>query len=106
VLLSKNKGLQVWVYNTNPSIRRLLRVGAAERHELIDVADLPPIDRSINLTIGECVVVETTDGSIAQLLLTDAHVRANGDQIDDARFKYQVYPPGTSQIRALRNGTE
>lgn len=104
VPISKDNGIMVWVYNNHPSIRRLLRVGSAERHEPIDVTDLPLIDRVISLPIGDSVVIDATDGSIIQLLLVDAHVRVNGDQIDDARFRYEIYPPGTSQVHALRNG--
>jgi hypothetical protein len=101
---SKNGGRDAWVYNTDPSFRRLLRVGSAQRHELIDVADLPLIDRDISIPIGDAVVLEATDGSMIQLLLVDAHLRANGDQTDDVSFRYRIYPAGTSQIRALRNG--
>ena len=101
--ISKNNGLQVWVYNTDASIHRLLRVGAAERHELIDVTDLPVVDREISVPIG--VVIEAADRSIIQLLLADTHARLNGDNVDDASFRYAVYPPGTTQIRALRNGS-
>ena len=100
--ISKNDGLRVWVYNTDDSIKKLARVGPAENHELIDVTQLRAADRETSLLIGETAVVETSDGKIIQLLLVDAHVRANGDDIDDARFKYEAYPPGISQIRALR----
>lgn len=103
--ISKNNGVQVWIYNTDGSLRSLSRVGAAEHHELIDVTQLRPVARDLSIGIGECVVAEAEDGSIIQLLLVDAHARINGDEVDDARFKYKVYEKGTSQIRALRNGS-
>jgi hypothetical protein len=68
------------------------------------VTDLPPIQRSISLPIGNTVVVEGADGAVIQLLLVDAHAQANGDKVDDASFRYRVYPARTTQIKALRNG--
>ena len=101
--VSKNSGRDSWVYNTGDSVRRLLHVGTAQNHELIDVEDLPAVPRDISIPIGDTVVYEMTDGTIVQLLLVDAHSKANGDQTDDVRFRYQAYPAGTSQIRALRD---
>lgn len=104
--ISVNDGTMVYAYNDHPSLKWLAKVGAAEGHETFDVTLLEPAERTISLIIGECAVAQTTDGKIIQILLVGAHARMSGDATNDASFKYRVYEPGTSLIKALRNGTK
>jgi hypothetical protein len=102
--ISYNDGLQVWINNRNDSIEWISRIGPAEHHEIIDITAFQHEQSDISVLIGETVIVKAKDGAIIQLLVTDAHRKANGDKIDDAQFRYRIYPPGTTQVRALRNG--
>lgn len=101
VPISKSGGTDVWVYNTDPSIKTIARVAEAKRGELIDVRMLRPAQGSESVRIGQHVFITASDGRTIQLMPVGILYYNAGDDRNEARFKYKVYGVGEFLIKAL-----
>ena len=90
-----------WVYNTRPSVKKMYIVKSAERGRPVDIRLLRLSRQSDALSIGGRAFFELNDGKILQLLLVGTLYYRDGDDLDEARFKYKIYDAGSFLIDAL-----
>jgi hypothetical protein len=76
-------------------------VKSAERGRPVDIRLLRLSRQSDALSIGGRAFFELNDGKILQLLLVGTLYYRDGDDLDEARFKYKIYDAGSFLIDAL-----
>ncbi len=98
---SRSGGTNVWVYGDDPSIRSIAVDRHARRCELVDVTTLRPERDTTFVNINERVFATTTDGRVIQVLVLSVRDYNAGDDRDEVRLCYKIYPAGEFLTPAL-----
>lgn len=101
VSISRNGGTRVWAYQRERAKKISIIPRTTKRGETIDTRKVRPFRYAGNITIGDRLIVEMDDGAIAQVLLTGVLSYDDGDDHDEARFRYKVYDEGDFLVPAL-----
>lgn len=103
IAVSQNNGTALWVYAQDGSMRSIASVPQSiQRGGLIDVRTLRPVKGgALPIVIGQRAVAITADGAMIQILLTGVQDYNSGDDTDEARFKYVLYPAGEFLVPAM-----
>jgi hypothetical protein len=94
-------GTAVWINLGMGDTKNLYVSKSAERGKPVDIRRLRVSKGSDTISIGQRAFIELKDGKILQLLLVGVLWYRGGDDVDEARFKYQIYDAGEFLIDAL-----
>jgi hypothetical protein len=81
-----------WLYPASDSSKSLFMSKTIEHGKTIDIRQLRPSKEADVLQIGEHAFIVLPDRKILQLILVGAQWYRSGDDIDELRFKYKIYP--------------
>lgn len=98
---SSSGGEDVWVYGDDPSIRSIAIERFAQRGELVDAAALRQERGAASVGINQRVFAITQDNKVVQALVVRVRYYNAGDDRDELRVCYRVYPAGEFLIPAL-----
>lgn len=98
---SSSGGEDVWVYGDDPSIRSLAIERFAQRGDVVDAPNLRQERGANSVRINQRVFAITRDNKVIQVLILSVRYYNSGDNSDELRVSYRVYPPGEFLIPAL-----
>jgi hypothetical protein len=97
---SSSGGESVWVYGDDPSVKSIAVERFAQRGEAADVPSLRPERGAANVVINQRVFATTQDDRVIQALILSVRYYNAGDDRDEVRVCYSVYPAGEFLIPA------